>query len=259
VQVRPDGGITVSYRNTTFPGVNKEEIKFVTCAPAGAPKTPTCSSPVLVSTVKTPVFDTMIGDLPMRDQLYPRHVHRLGSDGKTVTTFMVYDQCDVAVLQQDGGGQPFCPKTDVVVTSSTNDGATWSPIALVSTSPGQQFFGAVANDTSTGTVNIAYYSTENDFFQLRPQAFLAQILPGTTSVGKPQLLTSAFADVQASPPITELDQPEFFGSQIGIAVTGTGIAGESTAYVSFTWTSVAGTYDGVSSPDVNNHLTTFQY
>jgi hypothetical protein len=57
----------------------------------------------------------------------------------------------------------------------------------------------------------------------------------------------------------ELNQPEFFGSQIGIAVTGTGIAGESTAYVSFTWTSVAGTYDGASSPDVNNHLTTFQY
>jgi hypothetical protein len=108
--------------------VNKEEIKFVTCAPAGAPKPPTCSSPVLVTTVKTPVFDTMIGDLSMRDQLYPRHVNRLESDGKTVTTFMVYDQCDVAVIQQNGGGQPFCPKTDVVMTSSTDDGATWSPL-----------------------------------------------------------------------------------------------------------------------------------
>ena len=259
MQVRPDGGITISYRNTTFPGVNKEEIKFVTCAPAGAPNPPTCSSPVLVTTVKTPVFDTMIGDLSMRDQLYPRHVHRLESDGKTVTTFMVYDQCDVAVIQQNGGGQPFCPKADVVVTSSTNDGATWSPIALVSPSPGQQFFGAIANDTSTGTVNIAYYSTENDFFQLRPQVFLAQISPGMTSVGKPQLLTSASADVQASPPIVELGQPAFFGDRIGIAVTGTGIVGESTAYVSFTWTSIPGTYNGVSSPDVNNHLTTFQY
>jgi hypothetical protein len=108
-------------------------------------------------------------------------------------------------------------------------------------------------------VNIAYYSTENDFFQLRPQVFLAQILPGTTKVGPPQFLTSASADVQASPPISLNDQPAFFGDRIGIAVTGTGIAGESTAYVSFTWTSVAGTYDGVSSPDVNNHLTTFQY
>jgi hypothetical protein len=259
VQVRPDGGITISYRNARGPGVKPEEIKFVTCTPAGAPNPPTCSTPALVTTVKNPVFDTMIGDLSMRDELSPRHVNRLESDGKTVTTFMVFDQCDVAVIQQNGGGQPFCAKNDVVMTSSTDDGATWSPVALVSSSPGQQFFGAIANDTSTGTVNIAYYSTENDFFQLRPQVFLAQILPGTTSVGKPQLLTSASADVQASPPITELDQPEFFGSEIGIAVTGTGIAGESTAYVSFTWTSVAGTYDGVSSPDVNNHLTTFQY
>src|SRR6202167_3501327 len=33
VQVRPDGGVTISYRNTTFPGVNKEEIEFVTCTP----------------------------------------------------------------------------------------------------------------------------------------------------------------------------------------------------------------------------------
>ena len=136
--------------------------------------------------------------------------------------------------------------------SREDGGATWSPVTLVSTSAGQQFFGAIADDPSTGTINIAYYSTENDFFQLRPQVFLAQILPGTTSVGKTQLLASASSDVQASPPIVELDQPEFFGSQIGIA-------GESTAYVSFTWTSVAGTYDGVCSPDVNNHLATFQY
>ena len=209
--------------------------------------------------MKTPVFDTMIGDLPMRDQLYPRHVNRLESDGKTVTTFMTYDQCDVAVLQQNGVGQPFCSKTDVVLTSSTNDGTTWSPVTLVSSSPGQQFFGAIANDTSTGTVNIAYYSTENDLFQLRPQVFLTQILPGTTKVGPPQLLTPASADVQASPPISLDAQPAFFGDRIGLAVTGTGIVGESTAYVSFTWTSVAGTYNGVSSADVNNHLTTFQY
>lgn len=259
VQVRPDGVLTVSYRNTTFPGVNPEEIKFVTCTPVGAPNPPACGSPVLVTTVKNPVFDTMIGDLPMRDQLYPRHVNRLESDGKTVTTFLVYDRCDVPVIQQNGGGQPFCPKTDVVVTSSNNGGATWSPVTLVSVGKGQQFFGAIANDTSTATVNIAYYSTENDSFQLRPQVFLAQILPGTTSVATPHLLTSAFADVQASPPISLGAQPTFFGDRIGIAVTGTGTVGESHAYVSFTWNSVAGTYDGVSSADVNNHLTRFQY
>jgi hypothetical protein len=258
VQVRTDGGITISYRNTTFPGIHPEEIKFVTCTPAGAPKPPTCASPVLVTTENNPVFDTSIGDLPMTDNLYPRHVNRLESDGKTVTTFLVYDRCDAGVIVRFLGN-PFCPKTDVVVTSSNNGGATWSPITLVSTSHGQQFFGAIADDTSTGTVNIAYYSTENNNFQVRPQVFLAQIAPGTTTVGTPQLLTSAFADVQATPPIDLLGQPAFFGDAIGIAVTGTGNAGGSHAYVSFTWNSVAGTYNGVSSADVNNHLTLFQY
>jgi hypothetical protein len=260
VQVRPDGQITISYRNTTFPGVNPEDIKFVTCTPAGAPKPPTCASPVLVTTEKNAIFRTTIGGLPMTDFLIPRHVHRLESDGKTVTTFLIYDRCDVGVLRQvDQAGSVFCAKTDVAVTSSNNDGASWSPVTLVSTSPGLQFFGAIANDTSTETVNISYYSTQNDTFQLRPQVFVAQIAPGTTTVGTPQRLTSAFADVQASPPISLAGQPAFFGDGIGIAVTGTGSAGGSHAYVSFTWDSVAGTYDGVPSADVNNHLTRFEY
>ncbi len=259
IQVRPDGGITISYRDTTFPGVNPEDIKFVTCTPAGAPKPPVCGSPVLVITEKNPVFATAIGDLPMMDQLYPRHVNRLESDGKTITTFLVYDRCDVEAIQQRGVGASFCPKIDVVLTSSNNGGATWSPVTPVTTSPGLQFFGAIANDTSTETVSISYYSTQNDVFQLRPQVFLAQIAPGTTTVGAPQRLTSAFADVQASPPISLQNQPEFFGDRIGIAATGTGVAGQSRAYISFTWDSVGGTYDGVPSKDVNNHLTTFQY
>jgi hypothetical protein len=259
VQVRADGLITISYRNTTFPGVNPETIKFVTCTPNGAPKAPACGSPQVVNTENDPVFATLIGDLPMLDQLYPRHVNRLESDGKTFTTFLVYDRCDVAVIQQAGAGGNFCAKTDVVVTSSTNAGASWSPIAKVTPSAGQQFFGAVALDKSTNTTNIAYYSTENDPFQLRPQVFLAQIPPGSTSVDAPKLLISDFGDVQASPPIVVLDQPAGFGDRLGIAVGGTGESGQSRVYVGFTWDSVFGVYDGVSSPDVNNHLTNLQY
>jgi hypothetical protein len=259
VQVRPDGGVTVSYRNTTFPNVNPEEIKFVTCTPNGAPAAPTCSAAVLVTTENDPVFATLLGDVPMEDQLYPRHAHRLESDGKTVTTFLVYDRCDVAVTQQNGLGSPFCPKSDVALTSSSDGGASWSPIAKVSASPGQQFFGAVATDVSTETVSIAYYSTENDFFQQRPQVFLAQVAAGSTAVGAPQLLTSDFGDVQASPPIVVLDQPTGFGDRLGLAAGGTGTAGESHAYVAFTWDSVFGNYGGVPSADVNNHLTAVSY
>lgn len=259
VQVRPDGGITVSYRNTTFPGVNPEEIRFVNCTPNGAPAAPTCSEPVLVTTESDPVFATLLGDVPMEDQLYPRHAHRLESDGTTITTFLVYDRCEVPVTQQNGLGSPFCPKADVAVTSSSDGGATWSPVTTVTTSPGQQFFGAVATDVSTETVSIAYYSTENDLFKQRPQVFLAQVAPGSTTVGTPHLLTSGVGDVQATSPISVEDQPPGFTDRLGLAAAGTGTVGQSHAYVGFTWNSVFGTYGGVPSADVNNHLTLFSY
>lgn len=249
VQVRFDGGITISY-------VTPNQIKFVNCTPNGAPKAPTCSAPILVATEKNSVSVDLIGDVNMTDVFYPKHVNRLEADGHTVTTFLVYDRCDVPVLQALAS---VCPKTDVVVTSSNNGGATWSPIAKVSGSQGQQFFGAVANDDSTGTVNIAYYSTENDPAQQRPQVFLAQILPGMTSVGGIHQLTSGFADVQATPPLSFQFQPVAFGNRIGVAAAGTGSPGQSHAYVSFTWNSVPGVYSGASSPDVNNHLALFQY
>ena len=252
VQVRPDGLITVSYLNS---GVSPETIMFVTCTPNGAPAAPTCGSPQVVMAENNPAAST-IGDLPMSDQLYPRHVNRLESDGTTFTTFLVYDRCDVALIKTIS---TFCPKTDVVVTSSADGGASWSPIAKVSASAGQQFFGAVALDTSTNTVNLGYYSTENDPFQLRPQVFLAQIAAGSTTVEEPRLLISDFGDVQAKSPIFILDQPVGFGDRLGMAANGTGESGQSRAYVSFTWDSVFGTYSGVATADVNNHLTNLQY
>lgn len=257
VQVRPDGSITVSYRNTTFPGINPEDIKFVNCTPNGAPNAPTCSAPVLVTREKTPIFASFIGDVPMGDVLYAKHTHRQESDG-TVTTFLVYDRCEARVISY-GFVMDFCPKTDVVMTSSIDSGQNWSPITKVTNSVGQQFFGTVATDTSTGAVSIAYYSTENDPLQQRPQVLLAQIEPGTATVGTPHLLTSATADVQASSPVLVLLEPQGFGDRIGLAVSGSGTSGRSHAYVAFTWNSVFGTYGGVPMPEMNNHLTLLQY
>ncbi len=258
VQVRPDGSITVSYRNTSFPGVNPETIKFANCKPKGAPASPTCSAPVVITTEKNPVFASNEGDAPTLNVLYPKHAHRLESDGKTVTTFLVYDRCNVPIMSL-GVASFVCPKSEIAMTTSKNGGTTWSPISASTTSPGQQFFSAIATDASTGTVNIAYYSTENDPFGERPQVFLAQVAPGGTTVGTPKLLTSASADMQASSPILLPFQATGFGDRIGLAAAGTGTAGKSRAYVGFTWSSVPGTYGGVSSTDVNNHLTLFQY
>lgn len=257
VQVRSDGGITISYANQT--GGPGEQIKFVSCTPNGAPNTPTCSAPGLVTTERnlaTSVNGTLVGDVNMAGVLYPKHVNRLEADGKTVTTFLVYDRCEVVPLK---GSDAVCPKNDVVITNSNDGGSTWSPIAKVSGSVGQQFFGTIANDESTETVNIAYYSTENDPFQQQAQVFLAQVLPGTTTIGGIHQLTTAFADVQATPPLSFQLQPVAFGDRIGVATAGTGTAGQSHVYVTYTWNSVPGLYNGVSSPDVNNHLALFQY
>jgi hypothetical protein len=259
VQVRPDGGITVSYVNFNSLVPTSEEVKFVTCTPNGAPNPPTCSAPVLVTTETTPLLKAFIGQTRLVDLTMPKHAHRLESNG-TVTTFLTYDRCEVKLLKLSKADNGTCPKTDVVVTSSTDGGQTWSPIAKVTNSPFQQFFSAIATDSSTGTVNIAYYSTENDAtFQTRPQVFLAQIAPGTTSVGTPSLLTSASIYPNTTAAIPTQLEPLGLGDRIGLAAAGTGTAGQSHAYVGFTWNSVFGTYGGVSLPDMNNHLTFLQY
>ena len=267
VQVRPDGGITVTYISTTFGGFFPDSIKFVNCTPQGAPNTPVCSTPVLVTTENNPMGGITPGNVFLTDGdrlfapgdiTYPKHSDRLESDGVTVTTFIVYDRCEVATIAPMDIGNHFCPKTDVVMTSSSDNGATWSPITSVTTSPAQQFFGTVATDASTETVNIAYYSTQNDPLQQHLQVFLAQIAPGSTTVGTPQLLTSAFADAQSQSPIV-VSFDEAYGHHLGLAAAGTGTAGQSHAYVGFTWNSVQGTYVGTSNPDINNHLTRFDY
>ncbi len=249
VQLRADGSITVSYVERTSL-VGMLDIKFVNCTPARAPHPPTCSAPVKVLSETQPLQATVPGEEPTLDESYPRHVNRLESDGKTVTTFLIYDRCEVPVqFLQRGLGDDFCAKTDVVVLSSTDRGNTWSPFQKVSVAPGQQFQGAIALDASTNIVNIAYYSTEKDPLKLRAQIFLAQILPGQTLVGTPKQVTSALFDGGGPS-----DTP-----YIGLAAAGTGTAGQSHAYIHFTGSVVQGTYDDVPFPVTNNVLTNFQY
>jgi hypothetical protein len=264
VQVRPDGGIKISYENQpVVPG--PMDIKFVNCTPSIAPNPPTCGAPILVTTVHTPNFGTVLGDVHTQDVTYPRHANRLESDGKTVTTFVVFDRCEVPLIGFFKGVGVNCPKSDVVLTSSRDGGHTWAPITKVANSRGQQFFPNLATDDSTGTVNIAYYSTQNDSAAERSQIFLAQVAPESTTVGATKQLTTAFSDVQATTNLFGFRQPGFgqngepFGDRIGVAAGGTGTSGQSHAYVEFTSNSVLGNYGGVNSPDVNNHLTRLQY
>jgi hypothetical protein len=265
VQMRPDGGITVSYENQPTRGAAPTDIKFVNCTPGGAPNPPSCGTAVLVASEKKPLLGTVLGDVATQDVTYPRHANRVEGNSKTVTTFLVYDRCEVPLIGFFKGVGVNCPKTDVVLTSSQDGGNTWSPIVKVTNKPGQQFFANVATDDSTGTVNIGYYSTQNDPAFERPQVFLAQVAPGSTTIGTTQQLTTAFSDVQATTDLFGFPQPGFgptgepFGDRIGIAAGGSGIAGQSHAYVGFTSNNVSGVYSGVNSPDINNHLTRLDY
>jgi hypothetical protein len=267
VQVRPDGGITVSYveseANTPTTAV---DIRFVNCQPGGSPNAPTCTAPVPViretqpagipgEVQLTPQYVNPI-DLQAVDPTYPKHVDRLESDGTTVTTFLVYDRCDTAGITGDEIFFPLCPKTDVVMVSTTDGGATWSPIQKVSDAAGQQFFGNVALDGSTGTVNIAYYSTENDGLKTSMQIFLAQVAAGESAPGVPQQITSSPYDG----PLGGFNgNEELPGSYLGVAAAGTGQPGHSHVYIHFSGSVTPGSYNGVAFPVTNNILTSFQY
>jgi len=266
-QVRPDGGITVSYveREANTP-TSAMDIRFVNCQPGGSPHAPTCAAPLPVVRETQPtgvpgevqLSPQYVNPLVLQatDPTYPKHVDRLESDGTTVTTFMVYDRCDTAGITGDEIFTPLCPKTDLVMLSSTDDGVTWSPMQKVSGAAGQQFFGNVALDASTGTVNIAYYSTENDPLKTSMQVFLAQVAPGETSPGAPQQITSALYDG----PLGGFNgNEELPASYIGLAAGGTGQAGQSRVYIHFSGNVTPGTYNGASFFVTNNILTSFQY
>jgi len=250
IQVRPDGEVTISYQHLTVDSKQNDvlQYKFVICTPHGAPNPPACGTPVVAAQPKNPAVDSA-GETALIYNTRPTHVNRLESDGKTITTFLTYAVCEVPAIPS----LFLCPKADVVVTHST-DGETWSPAEKVSTRAGQQFDGVMALDDSTQTVNIAYYSTENDPDKVRTQIFLAQILPGSTSVSKPHQLTSAFYDAGIF--------GSFFsgyGDHIAVAAGGTGKTGESKMYVHFNNSPVDGIYNGHPFPIDTNTLTRFEY
>jgi hypothetical protein len=260
VQVRPDGGITIAYANLVVKKfqISAYEIRFVNCTPQGAPNPPTCGAPTLVTNAKHLGVLLAGEEADFEEAAYPWHVDRLEADGKTVTTFLIYDQCAVATYSTELVTQT-CPKTQVAIGSSTDGGRTWSSFQTVSpNTPGQQFLGNIALDASTGTVNIAYYSTQNDPLQLRTQVFLAQIQPGQTTVGAINQITSAPFDGQ--PNCYSYGNPQLACSAwIGLAAAGTGQKGQSHVYIHYTGSTSNGSFNGQAFPIYTNTLTQFDY
>jgi hypothetical protein len=260
VEVRTDGKITVTYVDQN--SVPSATIYYVLCTPSGAPNAPVCSAPVVVANENQalgPAFgDGSLSGLNPPVFTAARHADRLESDGKTVTTFVVWDRCQTQFTNPGAGFFPTCLNAQVVMSASTDGGATWSAPVPVHSSPGHQFFPWISTDTSTGTVNIVYYSTAPDLFHKRIVVSLNQIVAGGTTVSAPIGITSSPAPWDADP--TQNPFALGFDYHFGMKARGTGTAGHSRVYASFTSTADRpGVYSGSKLPEQNNNLQGLTY
>jgi hypothetical protein len=260
VQVRPDGNITVTYVDQNSPPSNT--IHFVMCTPGGAPNAPVCSAPVIVANENQALGPTLYGGslsgLDMHVFTAARHADRLEPDGKTVTTFVVWDRCAVLFQPPSTGYYATCLNARVVMSLSTDGGTTWSAPAPVNSDPGHQFFPWISTDTSTGTVNIVYYNTSPDSFHKRMVVSLNQIAAGSTAVGGTAGVTTTPAPWDADP--TQNPLAIGFDYHFGMKSRGTGTAGQSRVYASFTSTADRrAVYSGSPLPEQNNNLQKVTY
>ena len=255
VQVRPDGFITVTYvdQNNTAP---TDVIHFVICKPNGAPKAPVCSAPSVVANenqaLVSGVFGSLSGlNLPVFTAA--RHADRLESDGKTVSTFVVWDRCQALFPSSST-----CLNAQVLMSASSDAGATWSTPVPVNSAAGHQFFPWISTDASTGTVNIVYYNTAPDLFHKRIVVSLNQIVTGSTTLGAAIAITSTPAPWDADP--TQNPFALGFDLHFGMKARGTGTAGHSRVYTSFTSTADRrGVYGASQLPEQNNNLQELTY
>jgi hypothetical protein len=253
VRVRTDGLITVSFTNTNTDG--SQTIFFVTCTPAGAPNPPVCATPVTVATIANPLnpsFNvlTPLININLLTETFPKHADRTDSDG--FTTFLLYDHCKNPFNPPNAP----CLNAEVLMTRSADNGMTWSTPASIDTVSGHHFYPAISTDTSTGIINLAYYSAEGDPFNHELQVWRNQILPGTTTVGTPQMVTTVLDPIDSDPQNFGLIQSDFF---MGAIARGSGPTGQSRFYTSFDSTTVSGTYKGRPDPELNNHISVFSY
>lgn len=249
VAVRPDGRVTVTYINVSNTGAY--DIKYVSCLPHAAPANPSCGTRRLVTSELQPLrFGGWLAAQDFRIATYPKHDHRQDANG--TEAYVVWDRCRVAPVFDYA-----CPEADVWVAASANDGASWSKRNLYSASQ-DQFFPWIKTDRSTNVVNIVYYSTQNDTFQHLVQVFLRHIDPGaSTPDANADLFT--LTTLKNDPAADLWIGGYFFGDYIGVAVRGTGVAGQSRSYTGFTFNNIQATWVGLGVPQQNNHLSRVDY
>ena len=248
VQVRPDGGVTITYVQSPNP-FGPIDIKYVACLPQGAPVNPSCAPPVLVMHETQPLSGNLIAE-PFRVVTFPKHATRV--DGGVTQTFVVWDRCKVVPpLSVD-----FCPDADLRMKYTTNNGASWVGPINVDAGAGDQFFPALSTDSLRKTVNIGYYNNSVDpKFHHRMIVSIRQILPGTTTPTAALAATSTPND-----PSSDLFfAGEFIGYYIGLAARGNGSAGASRIYAGYSYNLRQANFGGVAVPQADNYLNRLTY
>ncbi len=260
VATKPNGSVTVTYVNVSE-GPPPDfipvcDIKYVTCAPAGAPVAPSCSFPTLIKSETQPISlrggglgNGSLATTGFTFATFPKHDHRQDQNG--VETYVVWDRCKVGLIA--GGG--ICPDADISLAASSNNGQSWT-FGDADIKAGDQYFPWIVTDASTNIVNVAYYSTTGDSMNHRPKVLLVQIAPGPATpdpVGAAQTLTT----VGMEPSGDFFLRDTFIGNRIGVSARGT--ANSSRAYVHYVHNAVNGVYNGASAPEQNNHMSQFSY
>ncbi len=250
MKVRTDGVITLSYVVTNTDGT--DSIFFATCTPAGAPNPPVCGTPVLAQNVAVP-FSSLAVTFPLIGveqtvQTTPKHATRAESGGK-FTTFLIYGDCANVSFS-------ICMTAEIVMTFSTDGGNTWSTPVSIDNNPGHHFYESITADSSKGIINLAYLSTDGDPFNHETRVLRNQIMPGRTTVGTAQLVTTIFDPLDGDP-----QSLGFFNGQpvTGVVARGNGATGPSRLYTSLTSTTVFGNYEGQPEPEQNNSISLFSY
>ncbi|MEO8658958.1 MAG: hypothetical protein ABI693_10835 [Bryobacteraceae bacterium] len=265
VRVRQDGVITISYLGATNGTGISQAVGFVTCTPVGAPNPPVCATASTAVTIQNPLPTPSQFELttPIKGidlfvtGTFPKHGNRLESNG-AYTTFLVYDDCRTPYTPPPPPSpQPtLCLNTQVKMVVSADGGQSWSAPVAADAASGHHFYPSIAVDRSTGTSNLVYYTTAGDPFHHRVNVVMNQIAPGSTVLGPQMPLTQFPAPMDLAPGRLHLDMNDF---HLGAIVRGTGVAGQSHLYTSFSRTMVNGTYNGAPLPDKNNHITLTVY
>ena len=247
VQVRSDGLITVSFTNMNTDG--SLDVLFTTCTPAAAPSAPVCGSTTTVTQVANPLspilnsLTTMV-NINIMDFTNPKHANRTNAGGG-FTTFLTYEDCKSPF---PGG---VCLDAEVVMTTSADNGNTWTTPVSVDTASGHHFFEAISTDTSTGIVNLSYMSASADKYNHEVEVMRNQIAAGAIAVGTPQRVTTILDPIDSDPQNLGFLQSDQY---MGIKARGTGTVGQSHLYTSFDSTFVAGTYNGQPDHELNNTI-----